>query len=853
MITFNDSRCFFKMPQVLIAFNYNPCNIHLNSKKWLLSYFYLLLIFSSRIVLAEGSKELNSNGGSRAFLLSSLVSNSSFPFPTLGTMKVYVKVGETIYLGSSAQGFGSGTMNLRAPDGTTYTSGNSTTVGVISNISKEAAGPLPNAGGFTPYTRIVTAGQEGVWEIDFIAPSPDNSSEGNPVTIPANAGWTQPSGSFIAAFDVSVRNAANTAFLPGRVFTNIFSGQLSSFNVGFNGIFYILTKDGYQYKLDNNGQAGNGFSFFANNKGFKNSSGAASYQSINNAINPLVQDPRAADTQSDITHKIFFNTPAADLPATANTPGGGSTWLVNPPFIPSISNASFTGTEGTTGKAGTSPLGGNINFTATANGSYTIIIDVNKNGVFTDPIDRKLSGKSTSGANAIPWDGLDGLGNKLPPGVANYDVNINLSLFAAEVHFPFFDVERNVNGIKLTRTTGINSPDNTVYWDDSQIPISGGTPSSPITNLTGINSLINGHKWGTATTTNTDSDFGNNRSMDTWAYVTNAPLNTTVNFIIQEADLEMTSLTSDVTSGCVGQTINYTATVKNNGPNDVSSATFSFNFPSELTKVTITNVAVTGPSAVTAENTAANIYTAKIDLANGSSRTFTISGTVSTAPAGALNVTAGILRPADMTDPDATNPDSAIPNDPGLECDAAPSGIGCNNIKTSTTTFLAAPNAGADQVAEKNTIATIKANEAGTWTQLGIIPSIANINSPATASTTISGLTAIGPYKFIFTNANGCADTVAVNVTSSTIDAPNILTPNGDGQNDVLVIPGIEFFPGSKIAVYNRWGNEVYHSENYKNDWAGSGLAEGTYYYLIKRKETTGEMKVFKGWIYLKH
>ncbi|WP_429377316.1 gliding motility-associated C-terminal domain-containing protein [Mucilaginibacter sp. UYCu711] len=842
------------MRQVFPAFNYKKrYNIHLNflSGKWILSCL-LLLLFSSRIVLAEGSKELNSNGGARAFLLSSTVSNSSFPFPTLGTMKVYVKVGETIYLGSSAQGFGSGTMNLRAPDGTTYTSGNSTTVGLIANISKESAGPLPNAGGFTPYTRTVTAGQEGVWEIDFIAPSQDNSSEGNPTTIGANGNWAQPSGSFIAAFDVSVRNTANTAFLSGRVFTNIFSGQLSSFNVGFNGIFYILTKDGYQYKLDNNGQAGNGFSFFVNNKGFRGASGAASYQSINSS-NPNVQDPRIVDTQSDITHKIFFNPPAADLPATAITPGGSSTWLVNPPFIPSISNASFTGTEGTTGKAGTSPLGGTINFTATANGSYTIIIDVNKNGVFTDPIDRKLSGTSASGANAIPWDGLDGLGNKLPAGAVSYPVNINLSLFAAEVHFPFFDVERNVNGIKLTRITGINSPDNTVYWDDSQIPVAGGTPSSPITNLTGINSNINGHKWGTATLTNTDSDFGNNRSMDTWAYVTNAPLNTTVNFLIQEADLEMTSLVSDLASGCAGQKINYTATVKNNGPTDVSGAIFSFSFPAELTKVTVTSVAVTGTSAVTAENTAANLYTAKLDLPNGSTRTFNITGTVSTAPAATLDVAAGILRPADVTDPDATNPDSASPNDPGVECDSSPSGVGCNNIKVSNTPFLAAPDAGADQVAEKNTIATIKANTNGTWTQLGITPSIANINAPATASTTISGLTALGPYKFIFTNANGCTDTVAVNVTSSTIDAPNVLTPNGDGQNDVLIIPGIEYFPGSKIAVYNRWGNEVYHSDNYKNDWAGLGLAEGTYYYLIKRKETTGEIKVFKGWIYLKH
>ncbi|HTH81444.1 MAG TPA: hypothetical protein VL490_00830, partial [Mucilaginibacter sp.] len=86
--------------------------------------FYSYLLFFSIIlpatIMAEGSKELSSNGGSRAFLLSSNISNISFPFPTLGTMKVFVKAGETVYVGSSAQGLGFGTINLRAPDGSTY-------------------------------------------------------------------------------------------------------------------------------------------------------------------------------------------------------------------------------------------------------------------------------------------------------------------------------------------------------------------------------------------------------------------------------------------------------------------------------------------------------------------------------------------------------------------------------------------------------------------------------------------------------------------------------------------------------------------------------------------------------------
>ncbi|MES2808611.1 MAG: gliding motility-associated C-terminal domain-containing protein [Bacteroidota bacterium] len=833
---------------------YYTCMVYLGflSRKFLLLCCYLFILFLPVSVFAEGSKELTQNGGFRAYLYSSTEVSVSFPFPTRGLMKVYAKVGETIHVASSAQGLGGGTINLRSPDGSTYTSGNSTTVGRINNRTEEIAGPSPNAGGYTAFTRVVAAGQEGVWEIDFIGQSNSAGSENNPTPQSSTTAWTQGPGAFIAAFDVSVRNTGNTAFLTGRVFTNIFSGIIGGFIGGFNGVFHILTKDGYQYVMDNNGQSGNGFSFFSNNKGFRAADGKASYKSFNSVSGDNVHNPTAADTQSDITHKIFFNAPAADLPLTAPAPGNGSTWLMNPPFVPSATDINFKGGEGTDAKTGPT-LGGSINFTTTSNGTYTIVIDVNSNGVFTDPADRTLTGQVTLGANSVKWDGLDELGTVVAAGAGAYTANINLSLISAEVHFPFYDVERNINGIKLTRITGANAPDNTVYWDDSDISVTG-TPSSPITNLTGQNSLVNGHKWGSPFFADPNSDFGNERSIDTWAYVANAIINTAVTFTIQEADLEVTSLTSDITNGCLNQVITYTTAVKNNGPTDVAGATFSFAFPTELTKVTVTSTETTGTTVISNEQTTATGYTAKLDIPNGGVRTFTITGTVSKLPAATLDVVAAILRPADIADPDATNPNSATPTDPFDECDAQPSGVGCNNIKTASATFFALPKAGDDQVTEKNKTITLTGNGAGSWTQLGTTPAVATIVSPSTASTTVSGLTAEGDYKFIFTNASGCADTLNVSVTSPNLDdSPNVVTPNGDGINDEFIIPGINNYPGSKLSIYNRWGNEVYHSDQYANNWAGAGLSDGTYYYMFTRKDKAGTIKVFKGWIYLKH
>ena len=39
---------------------------------------------------------------------------------------------------------------------------------------------------------------------------------------------------------------------------------------------------------------------------------------------------------------------------------------------------------------------------------------------------------------------------------------------------------------------------------------------------------------------------------------------------------------------------------------------------------------------------------------------------------------------------------------------------------------------------------------------------------------------------------------------------PNIITPNGDGDNDAFVIPCLDGYPNNEIRVYNRWGDLVF-------------------------------------------
>ena len=74
----------------------------------------------------------------------------------------------------------------------------------------------------------------------------------------------------------------------------------------------------------------------------------------------------------------------------------------------------------------------------------------------------------------------------------------------------------------------------------------------------------------------------------------------------------------------------------------------------------------------------------------------------------------------------------------------------------------------------------------------------------------------------------------------------NSFSPNGDGKNEFFIIDNIKDYPGNEVYILNRWGERIYHSNNYNNDWDGNGMPDGTYFYIIN---VDGEQ--YKGSIYL--
>ncbi len=117
------------------------------------------------------------------------------------------------------------------------------------------------------------------------------------------------------------------------------------------------------------------------------------------------------------------------------------------------------------------------------------------------------------------------------------------------------------------------------------------------------------------------------------------------------------------------------------------------------------------------------------------------------------------------------------------------------------------------------------------------------------------------PYRIFDATGLSDIDTLFVTVEFE-MSIVNTFSPNGDGLNDEFIIPNIEDYE-NEVFIYNRWGSEIFHTQNYRNDNAWDGRAQkksnmgdnqvlpvGTYFYIVNIK---GSDKPLKGYIYLKY
>ncbi|MCX6231600.1 MAG: gliding motility-associated C-terminal domain-containing protein [Bacteroidetes bacterium] len=102
-------------------------------------------------------------------------------------------------------------------------------------------------------------------------------------------------------------------------------------------------------------------------------------------------------------------------------------------------------------------------------------------------------------------------------------------------------------------------------------------------------------------------------------------------------------------------------------------------------------------------------------------------------------------------------------------------------------------------------------------------------------------------YCVVVSNNNNCFDSTCVNIKvkgASTLYVPNAFTPNGDGLNDLFLVPytHVEKF---HMTIFNKWGNLLFETYDITVGWDGRYMGElvpdDVYVYSI---EAIGEDKV---------
>jgi gliding motility-associated-like protein len=106
------------------------------------------------------------------------------------------------------------------------------------------------------------------------------------------------------------------------------------------------------------------------------------------------------------------------------------------------------------------------------------------------------------------------------------------------------------------------------------------------------------------------------------------------------------------------------------------------------------------------------------------------------------------------------------------------------------------------------------------------------------------------------TSNYGCKDSITVIIKIDedfTLYVPNAFSPNGDGVNDVFYAKG-EGVHNFQMWIFDRWGNQVFYSDNIYKGWDGSFMAKGSeivqqdvYVWKIEAKSSQGESHSLNG------
>jgi gliding motility-associated-like protein len=172
---------------------------------------------------------------------------------------------------------------------------------------------------------------------------------------------------------------------------------------------------------------------------------------------------------------------------------------------------------------------------------------------------------------------------------------------------------------------------------------------------------------------------------------------------------------------------------------------------------------------------------------------------------------------------------------------------GCSKTDTLVVTGLAVTaNAGIDQAVDSGQVVQLGAT--GGISYYWYANSPVYFNNPFDPNAQTLPTMDTTTYYVEVTAANGCVsvDSMQVFINPKVpdplepySDVQNVITPNGDGVNDLLDLSEVMDGDNCELRIMNRWGASVRVFSSYQNNWNGTDdggdiLPDGTYYYTLR-------------------
>lgn len=345
-----------------------------------------------------------------------------------------------------------------------------------------------------------TAPQSGIWRIQFIAP--DGAKTYNEVSPVVRWGknWFN--------WNITVNNSDGQE-QHGRLWTERYAiRQPADSNYADDFVNYYISEDGYIYKATELGYNGQISTLSADAIGIRTGNGCVSaYHSADVSSDKF--SPALGTCGNG--YKLFFESPAGDLPTKAQRWDKTADWIRPNISRPSISELHFASDNSQDQLSGTISF-----FLRNFIGQYQIKIDVENDGSFDGQSDVTLNEqmkKLDNGLQQIHFDGADKTGQIIPP-TAHIGIQVVITK-VAEIHLVAADVEGRSGGLELVRLNGDNAPSTLLCWNDTEL--------TPLADETLMTKTLDGRKCpdsvgGVHGWKYNDSSWGNIRYIEDWIY-----------------------------------------------------------------------------------------------------------------------------------------------------------------------------------------------------------------------------------------------------------------------------------------------------------------------------------------------